>query len=1194
MNRIRIYIRENGSSICVITALMLFFFSLLLNSSSSNTDNIAIRTGRRLEKRMAILDRHIEEALASDHSQWLVLEDFPDDMVLYRYVYDTLQCWCNQFSIGNDDIGSRMLFQKLWGQNMRLSSPLADVTEDIQYMNFGPKWYLVKYATDRGGCKVIAGIEIKNSLIENLHKAYNGVNRHLKLSSKFTIMPIMDSGGVTVHVGEVPVFKILSETSQSTPFLANSILRWLSLLLICMASVLYLWTHRSLNIYSVDIVLLIAVAGIAYIWGLQMQEVSSFFSPTIYADGAFMYSFGTLAIINIALFLLVLCTYIVRNQFLSGIVRKGRKKHFVIYGAGLAVLLLSVATYIIYSLHSLIMNSNISLELYLWSRITPFTIMVYVTYSGLMTCLLLLIQMLEPVVHKFSGKRYNVFTTKALLIFALVCATYFTVTSGVLGFKKEQNRVMVLTNRLAIDRDLELELQLRSVEEAIANDQLISALSMLEQSGTMIHNRVTENYLGKVSQSYDIQVSVCRGNDIRCLRGFDRTGDPGSPIARNSRFIYTYDANGQSSYIGSFIYYSKEYGISRVFLEIEPKANREDRGYYSILGKYSRHGGVDMPNFYSYAKYTSGKLTAYKGNYAYPTIIYGSLKEKIDEGTANIKVNGYIHFINRINDKEVIIVSRKIRGAMTYIVTFSYLAFIIFFLLYIALSRDADYQKNNFRKNYFRTRINIVLFVSLFATLTAMTLLSITFVQKRNEANMYNMMSGKINAIQAMFESRCSDMTSTAELGSREFSSIMERIGNDTKSDITLYNPNGKVLRSTTPEVFERMVIGSRMNEEAYYNIKYRNQRFYIHPEQFGGSKYYSLYAPLINSAGKLIAIICAPYTEQNYDFKQDAMFHAASIVNIFLLLLAITLFVSTSIVNTMFRPLLEMGKKMRSAHTHGLEYIIYRRDDELSMLVDAYNRMVHDLAESTKKLTKSERDKAWSEMARQVAHEIKNPLTPIKLEIQRLIRLKQKNAQGWEARFDEVSRIVLDHIDILTDTANEFSTFAKLYTEDPVLIDLDKTIKDQIFIFDNKENITISYIGMPDAIVLAPRPQLIRVFVNLLTNAIQALEIQQNDARENGLEPKAGRVVVSLRNSIKDGYYDIVIEDNGPGVKEENKSRLFTPNFTTKTGGTGLGLAICRNIVEKCEGEITYRRSFALGGASFTVTLPKKKQEEF
>jgi nitrogen fixation/metabolism regulation signal transduction histidine kinase len=282
----------------------------------------------------------------------------------------------------------------------------------------------------------------------------------------------------------------------------------------------------------------------------------------------------------------------------------------------------------------------------------------------------------------------------------------------------------------------------------------------------------------------------------------------------------------------------------------------------------------------------------------------------------------------------------------------------------------------------------------------------------------------------------------------------------------------------------------------------------------------------------------------------------------------------------------------MKSADISHLEYIDYQRDDELTSLVDAYNRMVKDLSDSTRQLAQAERDYAWSQMARQVAHEIKNPLTPIKLELQRLIRLKQKNNPAWEEKFDKVAAVILEHIDILADTANEFSTFAKLYSEKPTLLDLDKVLKDQLLIFDNKEKVKISYVGMEDALVLAPKPQLIRVFVNLITNAIQAVEIRLKETEEQGGKTFEGKVMIFLRNSTKEGYYDIVIDDNGAGVKDENLDKLFTPNFTTKSSGTGLGLAICRNIIEKCDGEISYQKSFVLGGASFTVTIPMKPED--
>ena len=154
--------------------------------------------------------------------------------------------------------------------------------------------------------------------------------------------------------------------------------------------------------------------------------------------------------------------------------------------------------------------------------------------------------------------------------------------------------------------------------------------------------------------------------------------------------------------------------------------------------------------------------------------------------------------------------------------------------------------------------------------------------------------------------------------------------------------------------------------------------------------------------------------------------------------------------------------------------------------------------------------------------------------------------------------------------------------------IDLDALASDQISMFDNRDDIRFEYYGLKGAVVRGPKPQLTRVFVNLLTNAVQALDSRTADAGDNENEPFRGHIVLSLRNSSKDGFYDIVVEDNGPGIKDENRARLFTPNFTTKSSGTGLGLAICKNIIERCGGEIFYSRSFALGGACFTVRYPK------
>ena len=293
-------------------------------------------------------------------------------------------------------------------------------------------------------------------------------------------------------------------------------------------------------------------------------------------------------------------------------------------------------------------------------------------------------------------------------------------------------------------------------------------------------------------------------------------------------------------------------------------------------------------------------------------------------------------------------------------------------------------------------------------------------------------------------------------------------------------------------------------------------------------------------------------------------------------MLVFISVLVASAIVKAIVKPMVDIGNKMKEVDAENLETIEYKGNDEISSLVSAYNTMVHDLRESTGKLAAAERDKAWSEMARQVAHEIKNPLTPIKLEIQRLQRLKQRNPQAFEEKFDAISEVILEHIDILTQTANEFSTFAKLYSEPHTVIELDKTLKEQVMLFENR-GVSLTYLGVEDVKIMGPKPQLIRVFINLLTNAVQAVELVE--------DPK---ILVSLRKSSRAGFWDIVFEDNGPGVSEDNRHKLFTPNFTTKSSGTGLGLAICRSIVDKCGGQISYSRSFTLGGACFTVSVPE------
>ena len=1169
-------------------AVIMFIMSMAGNRSAGDTERIAKTARMRVESRIDILEEYIDRVRSAQSDEFSCMEDLPDDMVIYMYVNDSLKSWSNQFSVLNDDISNKMVFQRLTNLRSRITSPLTEVTEEYTYMNLGPKWYIVKSVESKPGEKIIAGIEIKNTFIDDIRRNENGVNPHLKISDRYDVLPLHFSGGSPVIIHDTPLFKILGDSSSAAPFLDDSLLRWIGLILFTLSTILFLAGHRTMRVYLSVTAIITFLTILSFIWGMNLNGHSDIFSPTTYADGQLFFSLGALLLLNTYITIIGLCTYLAKDA-LIGRPREDRnirKKRLVTYGFLILTAVMLTAVYTHTTLKSLLLNSNISLELYRWNSNIPYTVIVYISYIGLLCSLLLFIQMAAPVFRGLWGVRLDMFSKKNLTIFSLCCATYFSITVGILGFGREQERIVVWANRLAVDRDLGLEIRIKAIEEDIASDQIIASLSQLDNAEGIILNRISDNYLSRIRQNYSMNLIMLHDDNPRLIRRYNEVLRDGTPISDGSRFMFISDGIGHSRYVGVFAYYTQERGLSRMLLEIEPNSRYGDSGYYSILGRFSAPGDINIPQFYSYAKYSDGTLTSYKGNYPFPTVVEQFAgTSPVEEESEVMRLNGYTHFIHKVGENETIIISRPKRSGIVYFTSFSYLFLVMLALVMVFVGSE---KKTAFRSNYFKTRINTILFTTSTLILVSLTVVSVFFVYKRNQENMHNLMSSKINTIQALIETHAKSVRNVPDMMSPMFRSALENISGTTKSDITLYTPEGKVFYSSTPEVFDKMILGNRMNQEAYHNIRHLNQRFFIGNEGITDFRYGSLYAPILNADREIVAIVSSPYVEGDYDFRREAFFHAALLINIFLLLLIISLIFSTRSVNEMFEPLIEMGKKMSVTDIHKLKPIKYQRVDEISSLVEAYNRMVKELNDSTARLAQAERDKAWSQMARQVAHEIKNPLTPIKLEIQRLIRLKENGNPKWEEKFDKVTAVVLEHIDILTETANEFSTFAKLYSEEPVLVDLDKTLRDQILIFDNKENISIGYIGMEEAMVMAPRPQLIRVFVNLIANAVQAVEIRQKEMEEKGEDAVAGKVVIALRNSNKDGYYDIVVDDNGPGVTEENQSKLFTPNFTTKSGGTGLGLAICRNIIEKCEGSITYSKSFGLGGASFTVTLPK------
>lgn len=1175
-------IKKNLWKILIALAVVPVMVSLIHNQRTDITEMAASNFGRQLSSRMSKLDAYMRQMMDSDHSSWTDLAGLPDDMAIYRYGNDSLKSWSNQFTLDNDDISRKMHIARFSYMGSNSVSPLADATEEPKFMELGPNWYIVKGIGDEHGCKIIGGIEVKNSMDG---RTMNGVSSKLRLSDRFSIHPITYTGGAPVRVDGIPLMKIIQENAKVSPHLPHPIALWAALALLLASILSYLYNHRSLKGMLRSVIALSLVLALFLYIGKVSLSSSRIFSPMLYSGGRVFYSLASALIWNLWIVLTVTALYLVRIPF-ARVLRRGRQKwRMSLYSSLILLLVIAISVYTHLTLRSIIMNSSISLELNRVGDLSPYSLLIYLSYLSLLMAVVLLCQMLRPVIHSMTGRKCDLFSTRSRVVISLLGAAYLLSWVSMLSFDKETKRVELWANRLAKERNLEFEVRLRRVETAISADPIITSLIPWDKDLNVTMRRVKESYLNVFSQDYDINLLMF--NDSKSspeiLSYFRNRIAGGVKIDNNSVFIYSRSATGRAMYTGLFTYYTKTTGVTNMIACIDSKTEKEGTGYSALMG----NGTAVIPQRYSYAKYISGNLTSYGGDYSYPTVFPEKMSRMVEEsGSGHIISDKYRHFLTPISDEEAIIISRKKDGLVQYAVSGFLIAIVAYFGL--TLPKLKRRRKSAFETNYYKSRINTILFLSLLSTLVAMASVSVVFVYNRNEANVKNLMIGKISTIQSLVEARCRDYQAYDDFYSQEFSGALESIGGYTKSDISLYSTDGKVFLSTSPDVFEKAIMGSRLNHDAFRSIMYNNKRYYIHREKFSGISYYSMYAPLINGNGRKIAVICAPYTDAGIEFKHEAAFHALFIVTLFFLLMFIARFLTIKMVDKMFRPLIEMGLKMNSARINGLEYIIYDRDDEISTLVHAYNLMVHDLSESTKQAAHLERDKAWSEMARQVAHEIKNPLTPIKLQIQRIIRLKQKKDPSWMDKFDTVVPIIMDSIDELTDTANEFSTFAKLYSEEPVLINLDELASRQVTLFDEKENISFSYYGLQNSMVMGPKPQITRVFVNLLTNAVQAIENQRKEILDSGGEVTQGRVLLSIRNSMRDGFYDIVVEDNGPGVKDENRGRLFTPNFTTKSSGTGLGLAICKNIIERCGGEIRYSRSFTLKGACFTFVLPK------
>ena len=392
---------------------------------------------------------------------------------------------------------------------------------------------------------------------------------------------------------------------------------------------------------------------------------------------------------------------------------------------------------------------------------------------------------------------------------------------------------------------------------------------------------------------------------------------------------------------------------------------------------------------------------------------------------------------------------------------------------------------------------------------------------------------------------------------------------------INLYDMEGQLLisskRTIQSDTTERCLDAEVLNQLAG-TLDHR----FVFKNQENGQNFQSSYSYITDGQFKNLAILNLPYLENDDFFKEErnefllrlGFAYIAMILAAIVFAYFISKYITKSL-KTISDKLNEIRLEKRNKKID-----IASSSEEIETLVNSYNSMIDELEASAVKLATSEREQAWREMAKQVAHEIKNPLTPMRLSVQSFQRKFDPKDENIHQKVQEYSNTLIQQIDTMSSIASAFSNFAKMPAQKSEELDVVYIVKLAIDIF-NEHNISFEA-DEAEIIAKFDRTQLIRVVTNLVKNGIQAIPLDRDN-------PKIEVKVFADGDLVK-----ITVEDNGTGITEETKSKIFEPKFTTKSSGMGLGLAMVKNIVETYDGSITFTSQYG-EGTIFTVAFPRK-----
>ncbi|MCE3296746.1 MAG: hypothetical protein K0R65_2460 [Crocinitomicaceae bacterium] len=766
-----------------------------------------------------------------------------------------------------------------------------------------------------------------------------------------------------------------------------------------------------------------------------------------------------------------------------------------------------------------------------------------------------------------SGGKFS-FNYGVILLFLF--AAYIANNINEFQSNKEREERELFAQQLASDQDISTELEYQELSKELAKEKYFEKLLqnprklgisefkdfMERKYYTNFWERYeTDFYLFNEKNEPVINYTSRQSTSKEYLENILQKHSKLSEI--DSQFFFVKDYTSQLSYIGKQVFFNADSTRSlQLYTSLKSKRIPEKIGFPRLLISDQANVFKAVEN-YSIAKYYNGRLVSQSGKFSYPTRDI-ALTRNTKYASGYFQAEGYDHYLFRKNARDLIVLSKKIPSNFQLFTSFSYLfCFFGFFLLIPVLAQNF----RNFGGWTLALKIQLVLVSIVVVSLLFFGLGSGKFISNQHSEYSNDLIREKIKSVLVEVSLRFArEKKLSIEQNGDYIQTLLRRVSGVFVTDINMYDSKGYILGSSRPKIFNLGLMSEQINPEAMLNLKHYKKSEYVHQENIGNLNFLSAYVPLYNRDGHFLAYINLQHFGQQQGFENQIESFLVAIINVFILLLAFSIILSILVSNWVTSPLKIIRQSFERVQLGKYnEPIAYKSNDEIGDLVRNYNQKLEELAFTAQQLAQSERESAWREMAKQVAHEIKNPLTPMKLSLQHLQRIFDPNDPNSKVKLDKVIFSIIEQIDGLTVIANEFSNFAKMPKENREKLDILPIIENTVLVFSQENEVDIRLdTGCEQVIVLADKDLIIRIFNNLIKNAIQAI-------------PENRRGAIVIRVSEKEENYLISVQDNGKGIPEEQISKIFVPNFTTKSTGTGLGLAMVKQIVELHEGRIWF-----------------------